>query len=190
MREIEAKIRLRSGELDRLRARLVELHARRGPSEEESNTLFEAPDGRLRPAGQILRLRCFAGRADATMTFKGPVDPGSPYKSRDELEMRVDDGSTARAILDALGYQPTAVYCKRRERWSLDDAEIALDSLSSGDYAEIEGAEDAIARVLASLGLADRPHIRALMVRQTHHERPREPLTLSASKGRPERVEG
>jgi len=159
MREVEIKIRLNPGEMDLLRQRLQDSQTRPGPVEDETNMLFEAPDGHLRPAGETLRLRSFEGRADATLTFKGPSDPGSRFKSREELEVRVDDSATARKILDALGYQATARYQKRREHWALFGVDVALDRLSSGEYVEIEGTEDSIGFALAWLGLTGRPHV-------------------------------
>jgi predicted adenylyl cyclase CyaB len=160
MREIEIKLRLGPGETDAVRRRLQELRAQPGPIDEETNTLFESADGRLRPAGALLRLRTFTGRLGAMLTFKGPVDPRSSFKSREELEVGVDSGSAARGILDALGYRVTAQYEKRRESWQLAGAAIALDRLSSGEYIEIEGNEASINSVLASLGLTGRPHIK------------------------------
>jgi len=160
MREIEIKVRLKPGEMDLLRQRLLDAQTRRGPVEDEINVLFEAADGHLRPAGETLRLRSFTGRLNATLTFKGPSDPNSRFKSREELEVRVEDGATARKILDALGYRATAQYQKRREHWTLFDIDVTLDRLSSGDYVEIEGSEDSIGLALARLGLAGRPHVR------------------------------
>ena len=160
MREIEMKVRLHPGELDSIRQRLREGPAEPGSVEQEQNVLFEAADGHLGPAGETLRLRSFDGRADATLTFKGPSDPRSRFKSREELEVRVDDAETARRILDALGYRPTARYAKLRESWTLFGVGVSLDRLSSGDYLELEGSEDAIEFALAWLGLSGRPHVR------------------------------
>ncbi len=160
VREIELKIRMTAGELAALRHRLQQQDAKPGPREEEVNVLFESADKRLQPAGELLRLRTFAGRDDARLTFKGPVDAASSFKVREELEVAVEDGSTARKLLEALGYRATGEYRKTRERWYLSGVEVSLDQLSSGEYVEIEGNEEAILVAVGRLGLAGRPHIR------------------------------
>ena len=48
------------------------------------------------------------------------------------------------AILESLGFNPTLIYEKRRERWQLGETEIVLDELPFGLFMEIEGEEDSI----------------------------------------------
>jgi len=43
-------------------------------------------------------------------------------------------------------FQPALVYEKRRTRWKIGTAEIALDELAFGLFMEIEGSEKEIAR--------------------------------------------
>lgn len=158
-REVEAKIALQPGELDTLQHRLLDAGAHRGALDAEENVLFDAHDGSLRRSGCGLRLRFIDGRPQALLTYKGPVERGARFKAREELETRVEDGETAHAILEALGYRVSARYQKQREHWRIGSIEITLDHLDFGDYLEVEGEETAIDAALALLGLSGRPHI-------------------------------
>jgi predicted adenylyl cyclase CyaB len=159
MQETEAKIALKPGEYDTIRQRLHEAGATQRGVDEEENLLFDSADGGLRGSGQGLRLRSFADRDEVVLTYKGRVERGSAYKSREEIEVRLSDLAGARRILERLGFRATTRYAKRREHWRLDDVEVALDRLEFGDYIEIEGTELTITAALERLGLARRKHI-------------------------------
>lgn len=116
----------------------------------EVNLLFDTHDRRLASRGQVLRLRCVAGRY--FLTFKGGVSYRGVIKEREELEIEVSDGELATAILERLGLQCALRYEKDRERWVIDGIEVALDHTPMGDYVEIEGAVrelHGVARLLA-----------------------------------------
>ena len=66
----------------------------------------------------------------------------------------MDDSGVTRAILEALGYQPTVRYLKQRETWHLQGAEVALDTLEFGWFCEIEGPAEVIPGIAAALGLS------------------------------------
>src|SRR5687767_4564554 len=76
-------------------------------------------------------------------------------KSREELEVNVDDPDTMRTIFARLGFALTLEYPKVRETWRLGTVEIALDKLPFGLYGEIEGPLDDIRSVADALGLKD-----------------------------------
>lgn len=158
-REVEAKIALQAGELDVVRERLRQTGAVFQTLDDEENFLFDTRGRRLRAEGRSLRLRCFAGRGDAKLTQKGPVDRGSPFKSREELEVSVSDGPTLRTMLGQIGFRVTMRYTKRRETWQLAAATVTLDRLSFGDYLEVEADEAVIKETLVRLGLGGRPHV-------------------------------
>jgi adenylate cyclase class 2 len=111
--------------------------------------LFDTPDGRLRRAGQGLRIRRDGPRT--ILTVKGPVHAG-PVKAREEIEVDVDSAELAEALLRALGYLPCFRGQKYREEYVLDDARIAVDETPMGAFIEIEGSIEAIDRVAALLG--------------------------------------
>jgi predicted adenylyl cyclase CyaB len=157
-KEIEAKIALRTGEIDTIRSLLVMAGASRGSVDDEENVVFDVKLRNERRRRR-LRLRTFEGRADALLTSKGPPHKTSAFKSRDEFEVMVHNGECARELLQQLGFRPRVAYHKLREHWHVGDTIVALDRLAFGDYLEIEGEEEAIHSTLSMLGLANRPHV-------------------------------
>ena len=85
----------------------------------------------------MLRLR-IVGHG-TRLTFKGPARFEGKVRVRREHELKVDSADQARALIESLGYQPTAIYQKYREEWQLGGVIIALDHTPIGDFAEFEG---------------------------------------------------
>ena len=153
--EIEAKYRLEGpDDHARLRRRLVALGAREGDTTAEDNQLFDRADRSIGAVDGVLRLRMLNGGPAGRLTYKGPASRTGALKQRTELEVAVDDSALTRAILEALGYQPTIRYLKQRETWYLQGAEVALDTLVFGWYCEIEGPAEVIPGLAAALGLS------------------------------------
>ncbi len=177
MEEVEAKYRLDgAAAVERLRARLAAVGARRGRVEQERNLLFDRPDGALRQANQVLRLRILNGGPAGRLTYKGAAAYTGVVKQRTELEVAVDDCQVAQALLEALGYRPGLEYPKERETWYLDGAEVALDTLPFGTYCEIEGPPQVVPRLAERLDLpseaAEPAGYPTLMARHLQHARP------------------
>jgi len=166
--ETEAKFRV--GSHDGVRERLRALGAECLGVVVETNVILDRPDGSLRQAGCGLRVRStrLADGSDgpATLTFKGPRRPG-PLKSREELEVSVDDAPTAEQLLALCGYVTILWYQKRRESWIVGDCRVELDEPPHlGLFVEIEGPnEAAIASVQERLGLGGESHVRESYVR-------------------------
>ena len=166
--EIEAKFRVASHAP--VRDRLGALGAEYLGRVLETNRIFGRSDGSLRARGCGLRVRSTeledGAKPEATMTFKGPVASGF-YKSRQELEVTVDDPEVAAEMLIAMGFERILCYQKRRESWTLDNCRIELDQLPRlGLFVEVEGPDDdAIRSVAAAIGLGDAPHVRESYVR-------------------------
>jgi adenylate cyclase class 2 len=148
--EIEKKYRLTAEQFEALRRRLEEAGAEgQGPSEFEENTIYTGPN--LDPSRRVLRLRRKGERA--VFTFK-ERDPGAAaVKRQREEETEVSDASALAAILEALGYRPVLVYEKRRTTFRLSGAEVVLDELPFGLFAEIEGDEANILEAEKLIGL-------------------------------------
>jgi adenylate cyclase class 2 len=92
------------------------------------------------------------------MTFKGPVQ-GGPIKSREELEIEVNDAEEAARLLGGLGFVVILDYEKRRESWRMGDCQVELDEPPHvGLFVEIEGPRDGIRQTQERLGLGDVPH--------------------------------
>ena len=149
--EIEKKYRLGRERQEQLRRRLTELGATNRGRAFETNTLYAGHN--LDPRIHVLRLRRAGDRAVLTYKERSPTD--SPIKRQREDETAVEDAQALTAILDALGYQPSAVYEKRRETWTFAGAEIVIDELPFGFFVEIEGEEHSIAEAERLLELAD-----------------------------------
>ncbi len=145
---------------DELRPRLQALGAvpLHGPHF-EANVMFDRPDGSLRAAREILRLRTreWPGRVDARLTFKAPLPDamvdGRPAKRREELELGVDDPACMHAMLLRLGYVEKARYEKVRESWTLDGAHVDMDELPFMHCVEIEAPAPLMERLERRLGL-------------------------------------
>jgi adenylate cyclase class 2 len=148
--ETEAKFHVK--DLSKIMARLESLKANLiQPRVHERNLRFDTPNGDLRRAKQVLRLR----QDDQTrMTFKGPASKAGGVMSREEIEFIVEDFERAEQFIKALGYQQSAFYEKYRTTYELDGHHIMLDELPYGDFVEIEGSEvDSIRTVAHKLNL-------------------------------------
>ena len=138
--EIEKKYRLTPQQREEILARLPEIGARRERVDFEVNTLYDGDS--LDSERAVLRLRRVGPRA--ILTFKERLPGSSPIKHQLEDETTVGDADAMDAILESLGFNPTLIYEKRRERWLLEETEIVVDELPFGWFMEIEGEESAI----------------------------------------------
>ncbi len=158
MREIEIKLRV----VDRAAVvrRIGELGWRsRGGRQLERNWVYDEPDGALRAAGCLLRVRDFAGTC--LMTFKMPSDSAGPHKVKEELEIEASDCATLQRILEGLGYGASWRYEKYRTYFELAGAagEIVLDETPIGDFLELEGESDWIDRTAVELGFGPADYV-------------------------------
>jgi adenylate cyclase class 2 len=150
--ETESEIKIPVTDIDHVRQRLQDgdwrLHR---ALHREVNVLFDTPDGDLRRGDAALRLR----RAGTgwTLTYKGRAEYAGGVKSREELEVEIDDGAVLAAILLRLGLSPARRYEKDRETWTRNGVLAALDHTPIGDFVELEGPAERLADTAASLGL-------------------------------------
>lgn len=155
--ETEIKIRMRCSPAEAL-AR-IEQHGFRiqTPRTLQTDQVFDRPDGDLRKARQLLRVRSENGRA--ILTFKGTPFAGR-YKSREEIEASTEDAAELIKILDRLGYVPSFRYEKYRTTFGpAQDADpaagvVALDETPIGVFLELEGSEAWIDRTAERLGFS------------------------------------
>jgi adenylate cyclase class 2 len=149
--EIEKKYRLTREQQEQLIRQLRDSGAIAEGDEFEENTLYAG--GNLDLHRQALRLRRVGDRA--IFTYKERYASELPIKHQREDETIVENAQALHTILDALGYQPALVYEKRRTTWRLKGAEVVVDELPFGLFAEIEGEESAIREVEELLGLVN-----------------------------------
>lgn len=154
--EMEAKLKV--ARLEPTRLRLQQWGASRIGNHLETNALYDTADAALEKADQGLRIRVRRdlenGSEDAILTFKGPGQLGA-YKNREEIETHIADPKAMAALLNALGYQQSFSFQKRRESWEWQGCHVELDEVPYlGCFVEIEGADEAaILEVQQKLGL-------------------------------------
>jgi predicted adenylyl cyclase CyaB len=153
--EIEKKYRLTRKQREDVLGRLRRLNASPGELEFEENTLYRG--GRLDLGGCALRLRRVNGRT--LLTFKQRFPTKSAIKHQREEETEVANGDVLATILRSLEFRPAVVYEKRRTRWQLGNAEIAIDELPFGLFMEIEASEKEIGRVESLLEAGSLPAV-------------------------------
>ncbi len=153
--EIEKKYRLTKKQREAVLDRLRRLQASPGELEFEENTIYRG--GRLDLGGCALRLRRVNGRS--VLTFKQRFPSKSAIKHQREEETEVANGDVLAAILRSLEFRPALVYEKRRTRWQLGKAEIAIDELPFGLFMEIEGSETEIGKVESLLEAGSLPAV-------------------------------
>lgn len=148
--EIEKKYRLTLAEREDLLHRLRQVGAALQGKGFEENTLYAGAG--LDPRRQVLRLRRVGD--EAVFTYKERYESESAIKHHREDETRVEDANALAAILEALGYQASLVYEKRRATWHVGQTEVVLDELPFGLFVEIEGEEKDIEEVERLLNLS------------------------------------
>jgi adenylate cyclase, class 2 len=117
----------------------------------EVNLRFDTANEDLKRSFQVLRLR---KDRDCRLTYKGPGQIQDGVRLRKELEFTVSDFDTAKAFLEALGYQVVLMYEKYRAVYALGEVLVTLDEMPYGHFAEIEGpGGEAIQQAALRLGL-------------------------------------
>lgn len=168
MYEVEMKVR---ADHDRIRRKLAERGATELGAITQRDTYYNAPMRDFAETDEALRVRCEkgGGTGQATLTYKGPL-VGEASKTREEHETALEDGDAMTAILDGLGFVPVETVEKERERFSLAEHVVALDSVTGlGEFVEIEAeareeaiddAREGVAETLESLALDPDEEIR------------------------------
>jgi adenylate cyclase, class 2 len=124
----------------------------------EDNYLFDFSDQGLRSRHCLLRVRITTG--GCFLTYKGPPQQEGIFKTREELETRIEDAATLLQIFEGIGMRISFRYQKYRREYALNGVHIAVDETPIGNYAEIEGSEDGIRDLARSLGIAESQFLR------------------------------
>ena len=148
MLEIEVKFRIDCPE--KVIEKLKEIGAKKVDSGFERNIKYDR-DGQLSKAKELLRLRTYEGKSD--ITHKRPV-PSERFKVREETVVRIDDYEKGKKLMEALGFEPSGRYEKKRQTWEWKGVGILVDLMPFlGNFIEIEGSEEKIAETAEELGL-------------------------------------
>lgn len=133
----------------------------------QTDRFYDTPDGRLRDGGcglRIRQVRRLAGDSDEIdtrpeVTFKGPRRTDTRAKVRPEYQTHLDDHEAMEKIFEACGLKPTAIVCKKRTSYRLDNCQVELDELPDiGCFVEVEGPDEkTIFALCERLGLTGEP---------------------------------
>ncbi len=132
--EIEIKSRVRDFAL--IKRRLSGLGAEYLGEVNQKDIYFNHPSRDFESTDEALRIRYSDERT--FMAYKGPkLDKKT--KSREEIELEISDGEKAEKILERLGFRKAGTVSKVRERYLLDNTEIAMDDVHGlGLFVELE----------------------------------------------------
>ncbi|MBU7014097.1 MAG: class IV adenylate cyclase [Theionarchaea archaeon] len=102
----------------------------------QQDTYFNHPCRNLEATDEAVRIR--VSNNCSYLTYKGrKVDPQS--KTRDEIELLIDDSKKGRNILEKLGFTEVASVTKTRRVFSLDEFSVCLDMVDGvGTFVEVE----------------------------------------------------
>ncbi len=166
MYEVEMKFR---ADHERVRRVLDERGANERNAVRQRDTYYNAPMRDFDETDEALRVRQEGGNGRARITYKGPL-VGESSKTRQEHETELGNGNTMDSILGALGFVPVATVEKERERFSLGEYVVTLDSVDElGEFVEVEteaeeggldAAREGVTGTVESLGMDPAEEIR------------------------------
>lgn len=124
----------------------------------EDNYLLDFPDQKLSAGRCLLRVRFAEGHG--FLTFKGPPRAEGIFKTREELETKLEDGATLLQVLERIGMCVNFRYQKYRREFVLNGVHVAVDETTIGNYVEFEGSEEGIRGLARSMGIAESQFLR------------------------------
>ncbi len=132
---LEIEIKTRSDDNQGVERLLLEKGATPLGELDQVDEYFNHPCRDFAQTDEALRLR---RDTNGKMTYKGPkMDRFT--KTREEIEMDIDDPDKLALILVRLGFRRVAKVTKRRKEYLLDGITISLDSVEGlGDFVELE----------------------------------------------------
>jgi adenylate cyclase class 2 len=160
IQEIEIKLRL--SDVDKMRESLLLMgFSIRTDRAFEDNHVYDFAGHSLRFRDCLLRIRDYAGKT--IVTFKGPAQPSSQFKIREEIEAETTPSGAIHRILAALEFQVVFRYQKYRTEyvgnWREHSVHLMLDETPIGNYLEIEGDQEGIDTVASALGFKREDYI-------------------------------
>jgi adenylate cyclase, class 2 len=155
---LEIEIKTRSPDNAKVESMLLARMASKSKECDQVDEYFNHPCRDFAVTDEALRLR---REANGKITYKGPKLDRST-KTREEIEMDIEDVEKMGQILVRLGFRSVAKVSKRRKEYVLEGVTVSLDSVEGlGDFVELEvqgeNAEEGrsrIERLRDELGLA------------------------------------
>lgn len=121
-------------------------------------TFYDFPDGRIRRAGDVLRLRTEGH--ETMLTYKRRISK-EEAKIMEEQETRVASREATHAILTQLGMQPIKETRKHRAEYILEGSKVVIDDYE-GDlghipvFLEVESPDlESLRRIVGLLGFRE-----------------------------------
>lgn len=106
----------------------------------EEDVYFNSPVRDFRESDEALRIR--KDNEGIKLTYKGPK-MDAETKTREEIEVRVDDYQKTMEIFDRLGFRTIRRVVKRRRIYRYEDVTICFDDVEGlGQFVEIEVKSD------------------------------------------------
>jgi len=160
---IEVEVKAKVDDLKKFEVALKAISAQFIKKVEDVDLYFNAPHKDYMKTDEALRIR----RRDdeISVTYKGPkFDLKS--KSREEVNLLINDAFTAEKLFELLGFRKAGVVKKTRLIFKLSDVEVSLDEVEGlGSFIEIEtesmdkkeaiNKRDELLKVLKSLGIEE-----------------------------------
>ena len=132
---LEIEIKTRSVDNGKIERTLLERGATLSKDCDQVDEYFNHPCRDFAITDEALRLR---KDPNGKITYKGPkVDRST--KTREEIEMDIEDPEKMAHILVRLGFRSVAKVRKKRKEYVLDGVTVSLDSVDGlGDFVELE----------------------------------------------------
>ena len=132
---LEIEIKTRSDDNGRVERILLEKGATPLETLDQTDEYYNHPCRDFAKTDEALRLR---KDSKGRITYKGPkLDQHT--KTREEIELDIDDLDKMAQILVRLGFRLVAKVSKRRKEYLLDGVTVSLDSIDDlGDFVELE----------------------------------------------------
>ncbi|MGP3667525.1 MAG: class IV adenylate cyclase [Candidatus Bathyarchaeota archaeon] len=137
MVKLEVEVKVRVEDLAKVEANLKKLMATEVSYGVQEDLYFNAPHRNFMITDEALRIRKSNGKC--FLTYKGcRVD--NQAKTREELEVEVEDFDKIKLILERLGFKPLYLIKKMRKTFQFENLKINLDNVEKlGSFVEVEG---------------------------------------------------
>ena len=137
---IEVEVKAKINDFDSVKKVLKEINAKKSHVEHQEDSYFNSPIKDFAKTDEALRIREVEidKNSKTFITYKGPkIDVKS--KTREEIELEIEDPKKISRIFEHLGFKKTAKVIKNRTIYNLDQYIISLDEVEGlGPYMEIE----------------------------------------------------
>jgi adenylate cyclase class 2 len=149
-KNIETEIKIKIDNIEEFVNLLISKKASYQGRDFQRTTRIDTPNLDLQKKSIFLRVRSGLGN---TVTLKVKKEENKNFKLRDEYETEVKDISILSEIFSILGFDRHFIMEKYRANFSLGGLEISVDELPFGIFAEFEGSQEEINKVVKELGL-------------------------------------